>query len=144
MTKDIKRLKQCKGQIIFNFQNNLQVSQEDAEQLYMILEKEDFFKIEAPELEERPAQLLIKKKDVISSKLGMNSHKAGNIILNIHTKWKNLVILFASVLQSEGFDFDSPVAVLAGIVASVLSASDLIQLEINEKGTAIIMSLQCK
>lgn len=142
MPKDIKRLKQCKGQIIFNFQNNLQVSQEDAEQLYMILEKEDFFKIEAPELEERPAQLLIKKKDVISSKLGMNSHKAGNIILNIHTKWKNLVILFASVLQSEGFDFDSPVAVLAGIVASVLSASDLIQVEINEKGTAIIMSLQ--
>ena len=78
MTKDIKRLKQCKGQVIFNFQNNLQVSQEDAEQLYMILEKEDFFKIEAPELEERPAQLLIKKIPLLNLRYPKMNHSPNN------------------------------------------------------------------
>lgn len=142
MAKDLKCLKRCRNQIISNFKDRLKISQDDAEQLYMILEAENFLKIDAPEFIERQAQILIKKKDVISSKLEMNSHKAGNITLNIHTKWKDVFILFASVLQSDGFDPDKPIATLAGIIASILSASELIRLEINENGTAIIMSLQ--
>lgn len=143
MTKDMKYLHEFKTKVILNLKSNLKITSFEAEQIFKILEDEDFLRIRAPEMTEKSINVLTSNRHLNKSELGLTSHKFGNIILNTYLDWKQLAgIILSSFETVVSFDAGQPLLIIVGVISSLLSVSNITNIKIDENGTAIIMALQ--
>ena len=143
MKKDLQYLKDYKACVVDNLAVNLEITREEAIKVLKILEEEDLIRIEAPDINDKPVEILTVDKRIIKSELGMTSHKAGNILVNSYLDWRVLVgIISTSIGIIGGFNPKKPLLIIVGILSSIFSASKITDISIDENGTAIIMALQ--
>lgn len=142
-TKDLKELKEYKFRLQLNIMGALQISENAARHIIALLEQEDFLKLEAPEIVSRPATVLMEDRHVIKREISMTSRKPGNIRINTYLDWRGLAeFIFASVGTASGLELGQPLLFWSAILASVITASRLIDIHLDENQTAIIMALQ--
>lgn len=140
---DIYALREKRNQIILNIKNYFGISESKANDIIEYLEKEDFFKIVAPKIKDKATEVLMSNKHFLKSELGVKSRKPGNIILNTYLNWENLAAFIASLIPTIcGLAEASPVAIASGIIGAIFSVTSLMDIELNETSTAIILGLQ--
>lgn len=143
MKKDIEYLQEYKKRVSVNLAKQFEITEETADKILELLETEDLIRIEAPEYQDRPATVLTTDRHLMKNELGMTSHKMGNIILNTYLDWKKLAeAVLSSISTVAGIDRGQPFLACVGIILVLLSASELTDIKISEKGTAIIIALQ--
>lgn len=143
MKKDLEYLKKYKTRLIDNLMANLRVNKDEASKILKIIEAEDLIRIEMPDIEDKPAEILTVNNHIIKSELSMTSHKIGNIVINSYLDWRALAGIIASSIETiAGFNLETPLLIAVGIFSSIISASEITDISIAENGTAIIMALQ--
>lgn len=143
LEKDIKHLQEYKKQVSANLAKQFRVTKETADKILSLLEAEDFIRIEAPKYQDKPATVLTTDRQLVRDELGMTSRKAGNIILNTYLDWGELVkVVLGAASTMAGIDAEQPFFACVGILSVLFSVSELTEVKISEKGTAIIMALQ--
>lgn len=141
--KNIQYIQDYKQRLIDNIIINLKITTEEADRIVKILEVEDLIRIEAPEIEDKPVEILTVDNQIIKSELSMTSRKMGNITINSYLDWNVLVkTILSSVETIAGFSLENYFLIAVGVLSSIFSATELTDISIKENGTAIIMALQ--
>lgn len=143
MKKDIEALLRFKAEAVERLASCLLIENNEAEKLVQLLEVQDIIQIEAPEYTDTPAEVLMKSSQLRRDGLGMVSYKAGNLIVNTCSDWRELMGTVAGAIGLKSvIDSRNPLLLVAGIITWLLSFSNLIEYKISENSTAIILALQ--
>lgn len=141
--KDMDALKKYKARLTTLLMESLKITENDAISLIKELEKEDFLKIEAPLLEEKPITFITNDKHLTRTELGMTSHKLGNIFINTYLNWKKMASLVgSSVGTALTLPQNQPLVSCSLFLACIFSASGIVDIKLSENEVAIIMAIQ--
>lgn len=142
-TKDLKELKGYKCRLRLNIMEAFHISENEAKRIIELLEQEDFLKLDAPQIDSKPATVLIEDRHIIKREISMASHKLGNVWINTYLDWRELAgFVFESVGAVTGMELGQPLLFWSAILAAVIAASRFMDINLDENQTAIIMALQ--
>lgn len=142
--KDLHSLECFVSEVEMNLSNRFHISTLEAKHIVDSLVSADLLKITAPEVAEKPAEVLINNGHLQMNELGMTSVKSGNVILNLQKDWRDVIVAICATIETlasltvpHHFFF-----VAAEIVGVIISTSKLTNVDLKSNETAIILALQ--
>lgn len=143
LRKDLEGLREYKAGLQLNIMERFQISKDQAALIMELLEQQDFLKLEAPEVDNKPATMLTEDRHVIKRELGMTSHKLGNIWINTYLDWRELARCALDLVGTgAGLEWGNPLVFWISIIGAIFAASSLADIRLDANQTAIIMALQ--
>lgn len=141
--KNLHIYEECRQKIVERLANTFDLSSSDAKSVYEALEKASIVIIDPPNIVDRPAEWLMKSQGLPKDKLELTSSKMCNVAINFQKDWREVVGFIISLIGTvAGFRDASQLMIYMGVIGSIVSGSKLLEVKIDEKGTAIILALQ--
>lgn len=143
MSKDYEKLREQREFFINEIKNSLGITYEKARMVYEYLENENIIWLEPGDIHESKAERLFEGKHQTQNELKLKSVKCGNVTFYLKFDNTKTIQTICSIVNiSCGMAEKNSFLMAVGLLSIFLSSKTMLEYEIKEKGTAIILALQ--
>lgn len=143
MKKDYKKLNEQREIFINEIKNVFDTTYEKAQIIYEYLENENILQLEPGDISEPTIEFLIEGKKQVQNGLKLKSIKLGNATFQLKFDTVKTLGAIASIVNTScGIAEKDNFLIGIGLLSIFVCAKNLLEHEIVENGTAIILALQ--